>query len=585
MKKSTLTGMITSFVIIPSFMLIWKLDYSLLDSAITFIEYVVVMCSIIASYLLLAKIMEPETAKRLVGIISATYYTVIYILIIYWLSTGTPLDLAACYDFATNLVHLLIKMLSFGIIFVLILIGLMWWIFYRFSLDSFAAVHSLSRKTDLISRSFILMACMIVLMIFATPDGFIRYQVTAAVETADMRIEIEPFIPLNNYSTSSDESIFMLQLESTNALIIFDNLTIENITYDKDYAPVLRNISRSGIFFPYHYGNSIQTNRAQVNILCGINGNIRKPFSFRPDEINTSCLPELLKDSGYKTIMFRADDLKFANTGKFMRDIGFEEVHYDDIMGDAVSEKWGYDDCIFYKKAFEYLKENYPEKEKLFVYFEVSSHHIPWKPRQGHENVHVYADAENFQKKYLNSLLEQDYCIGEFMKDFEEYENNRTHLMILSDHSWPLGMHGNTFNQDFAYNENFLTPFLYIPPNEEKDEFRTGKTGNEIHAHTDIIPTVFGLLNHKNYPNSFVYELKKGVPKEDYEDCQLLVQPYCGGKIAIVDGDYKYVYDFHDRDIEYYNLKEDWHEENPLIISTNTSFEEFRRRFYCQRYR
>jgi hypothetical protein len=248
-----------------------------------------------------------------------------------------------------------------------------------------------------------------------------------------------------------------------------------------------------------------------------------------------------------------------------MQKMGFKEIHHADIM-DAADRlyPWGYDDCAFYRRVFERLaREQTEQSPPLFAYLQVSSHHYPWKPKRTYAETHLFPKPSNFRENYANSALEQDYCLKIFYERFTSFfsgDGRRAHLFILPDHSWPVGLNpeGNVFNDRGAYNENFLIPVLYIPPAERKNEFRIGQRVHARFDETDILPTVFELLNRRNYQNSFAPALKTDDGGGNYEDCHELRQPYGGGQVAIVSGERKYVYSVQNKTITLYDLRHDF---------------------------
>lgn len=162
------------------------------------------------------------------------------------------------------------------------------------------------------------------------------------------------------------------------------------------------------------------------------------------------------------------------------------------------------------------------------------------------------------------------------------------HLFILSDHSWPIGFkEGNYYNFQNAFNENYLTVLSYFPPAEKAAQFNIGKTVETplIYSETDIPPTIFELLNNQSYQNSFAFELKKENPQSTYENCQILTQPYSGGYLIIISGTNKYIYSVIDKTVTQYDLITDFYEQSPKIIETNITFENFKKKYFCQRYK
>lgn len=120
------------------------------------------------------------------------------------------------------------------------------------------------------------------------------------------------------------DNIFFVHLESVNSFLVNEQIT-----------PNLIEFSKQGIFFPKIYSNSVQTIRAQENLLCGLPPSLGNTIirNHKQEEINKlACLPKILNQFGYKTLFFKADTLEFAQTGDFMLAIGFDEVHNEDIM-------------------------------------------------------------------------------------------------------------------------------------------------------------------------------------------------------------------------------------------------------------
>jgi phosphoglycerol transferase MdoB-like AlkP superfamily enzyme len=422
-------------------------------------------------------------------------------------------------------------------------------------------------------------------------------------ELAETRQQIELLHEDNAaQTTTSDENVFIMQMESGNSLALQGQAIIEGKKYEGLFMPRIRALAKEGVFFPQFWGNSVLTNRAQVNILCGVTNDVGAALSYRPEDVPLPCLPELLARSGYTTLFFRADRLEFTNIGNFMKEAGFTEVHYDDIMRPEDKKyEWGYDDCTFYNRIFDYLEERYPDPKKLFVYTEVSSHHFPFHLKEpyrhlapftqgayGQEHSLIAALTKDipFIETYLNSFQSQDYCAAEYKKRFDAYTKGgeNTHLFMLPDHSWPVGVHKNMQNGKGAFNENFLIFLSYFPPKERRAEFRIGAEIHERFGQLDIIPTIFTLLNREPYQNSFAHAMTKEEEEGQYEMCHIMIQPYSGAEIAVVKGTKKYVYSVTHRTLISFDLETDWEEQFPTTLAEGMTYETFRDTYYCKRF-
>ena len=397
----------------------------------------------------------------------------------------------------------------------------------------------------------------------------------------------------SSYEAEGDENVIILQLESTNALAMAGYLEEDGKKYDGYYMPHMKEVAKDGTFFPFFFSNQQQTIRAQEAILCGIPGNTGPRLAKRTNDIPTYCLPEKLNESGYDTIFMKgANNPNFMNTTNLMNAIGFSELHFGDVMKEGDKNwGWGYDDCTFYKRAFEFLNENHAEKKSKFVYMEVGSNHADFHPKKRYEFTHMLDGTETSLARYINATLEQDYCVGEFYKEFATYDPENTHLFILGDHPWGL-MEGYAHYEGRA--ENFLVPMLYVPPRSRADEFASEKTVTDYYySQSDIMPTIFDLLSGKAKGNSFAFELKKptlisGIlgdwAPSPYENCQVLHELYDGGKTAVVQGMKKYTYSHPERRIYYADLGEDLLEENRIVLQEDAEFSDFIQEYQCDRF-
>lgn len=584
---------------LPASALTVAFRHSLTVSILTFIHQAIVLVGVLIVILILNRSSRLKKLLPIAAVIFSAYYTIVYIIIGYWLYASEWIDIVIVFDFYRDLLRISAEMIAVvGVILTLVVMFIIWMIFFIFF---FSAAKGLKKaflaKLDLniFSKRYILLALLLITTIdLLTPNtsGYVGYQYTQALNVIKARINLPiaySFQLNENEVIQSSEDVFILQLESGNAIALnglaygYQKKAYKN----NNYMPNLYLIAKNGVLFPFMWSNSIQTNRAQLNMLCGIIGNIGRALSYTPEKISIDCLPKIFARSGYNTLFFGSNDGKIGNTKEFMESIGFNKVLYKDIMRpEDPKYSWGYDDCIFYKRVFEYLEKNKLFGRKpLFVYIEVSMHHFPWNLREKYNAVHKFGPPTNFLERYLDSNLEQDYCLSTFYENFKKYSKKNSHLFITYDHSWPLGEHNNLWNDREAYNENFLIPFAYIPAASRKEEFAIGAQIVEKFSLGDFAPTLLEILSKKHYPNSFAYALKQNNISIQNNNCHILVQPYGGAKVAVVNNNYKYIYSVQDKNITIYNLVNDFYEKNPLQIINKVPIKEFVEQYYCKRYK
>jgi hypothetical protein len=148
-----------------------------------------------------------------------------------------------------------------------------------------------------------------------------------------------------------------------------------------------------------------------------------------------------------------------------------------------------------------------------------------------------------------------------------------------------VGINGNRWNERNIYNDNTLIPLMYIPPENRRSEFLVGKVVKTRHAQTDIMPTLFELLNGRYEDNSFAYQMHKSASRgaRRYDDCHVLAQPYAGAALGVVRGDEKYIYEVSKKTLSRYDLVTDIFEKNPELVETDLEYDDFVSKYYCRR--
>lgn len=310
----------------------------------------------------------------------------------------------------------------------------------------------------------------------------------------------------------SKEAVFVVQLESVNSLAVRDVPQ-----------PGLETILKEGrgVLFPLFWANGTQTHRAWESILCGISGNLGPAMSADPGRLTrVTCLPAHLAAAGYEPLwLYSYFNLDFFNLGEFARKAGFRDVLYGDKLmreGDA-RHTWGYDDCVFYERAFDHLaQQGLDKRERLFAYFEVGMHHAPFLNSRKHPAAHPYADPGSILEHYLNSNAEQDHCLLVFWKRFKQLGRDDVHLFILPDHS--LWLPGVPPHPD----SSFATWLVYVPPARRAGEFKARAVLAPMPSQAQLYPTILELLEGAPLPGSFAFALRGEAPPPLYRDCHLL---------------------------------------------------------------
>ncbi|NBO18767.1 MAG: hypothetical protein EBV03_05985, partial [Proteobacteria bacterium] len=395
------------------------------------------------------------------------------------------------------------------------------------------------------------------------------------------------------FKSEDGAPVFIVQLESLNALALAGLATREEGLGPEQLMPQMYAAREKGVLVTHMWGASMQTQRGQGAILCSGVMDMGGGIASLP-KLQSACLPAMLKADGYTTFFASAySDGQFHNTDRLLAQMGFSERHFaDKIQPGDKKWRWGADDCVFYDRYFDYF-DAHPEltQSHFMAYLTVSAHHDPFYSREKYADIAPLTQGRGFLADYLNSAAAQDHCLKRFLERVEPYRQ-RAHVIVVGDHSWPVGLNGSTYNERGATSDNFMTPFLYLPPYDKGDAMRRGAlVDTPALGQPDIFPTVLELLSGTPYRNSFAALLrqgKDGAPPalpDDYDDCQVVTQPYDGTHMGVVRGKHKVTFSVMRRRLATSRLGDDFYEFAPLEAQGNVDFGDFLNQHMCERYK
>jgi hypothetical protein len=396
-----------------------------------------------------------------------------------------------------------------------------------------------------------------------------------------------PIVDPAVYTIAPAEHVFLIQLESLNALAVNGEYTVDGKRLDVDGMPVMRRLASEGILFPHLWSPDVQTHRVQQAFLCGALRNLNLAPFFEQVPYEVDCLPELFANAGYKTVFLKGvENPTFANANKVMPLLGYRDIRFGEIMqpGDA-NHLWGYEEGIYFRRAIEYLERTYTRGERLFVHIAVSAHHVSYV-RTGHNPAWFRAPHARQVAEYIASAKQQDAALAVVREVIDRYTGGNAHVFIFGDHSYPVGLYGSVQPQVGATVDNFVTPMLYLPPRARAAEFALGRTVNTLHGETDLAATIAELTSRKPHRNSLVpFMLRTPPERYDYERCHVMTQPFGYRSVMIAHGETAYVYSFATRCVETLRLTYDPLRQKPAARECDVKFEDFERRYMCARYR
>ncbi len=272
-------------------------------------------------------------------------------------------------------------------------------------------------------------------------------------------------------------------------------------------------------------------------------------------------LPAVLSSKGYRTAFMHSGQLEFDRQGDFLRGRGF---------GQVIGKERDYDvpaDARLVAQALNWIKAD-PSRPFFLTIWTQDTHH-PYLAAEHHD----YGVRDVYLNRYLNALHASDALLGELAAALRNMGlADRTLLVITGDHGEAFGEHGQLIHGGTIYNEEVQVPLLIVNPKLFPHEV----TVNRVVRQIDIAPTVLALLGYRpaaQWQGGDV--LGPDSPARAY-----LFAGTGNFTFGLVEGDFKYIYDFQRDRSELYDLVTDPGESRNL--ASDKTYAELMRRAHLR---
>ncbi len=195
--------------------------------------------------------------------------------------------------------------------------------------------------------------------------------------------------------------------------------------------PRLESHAAGGVRFDSFVTHQRKTNRGTYALLCGelpglVAGTAKMTVSVHRRW--QTCLPEILREAGYRTAYLQAAPLAFMLKDRFMPEIGFEDVNGHDWFGEAnARSEWGVDDRAFFSQALQKVTALQRSGDPWFLTLLTIGTHHPYVVPESYRHP---GDARARAFAYL------DRGLDEFLVALDELGiRDDTLVLIVSDES------------------------------------------------------------------------------------------------------------------------------------------------------
>ena len=412
-------------------------------------------------------------------------------------------------------------------------------------------------------------------------------------------------------------------------LVVLDNLRCDYVGIYGDtlgLTPNIDKIASEGAVFLNHYSTSPWTTPGFASIYTSMNpykilaiedqpeisrGREGEYFFYPVNKIKpeTPSLTSILSENGYQVYTFQANyqagvKFNFHLYNDFFLSCYNKVRHANLLYGacavaESVIKSLLKIDHDFYSPLFKKALDNYCAFGENLADYAINI--LKKSGSQSSLTIVNFMDVHEYSKRYprdenlarIKSVYSEEYLqlsfaantaycdrqigkIYDFLRDSGRLDN--TVLVIMSDHGEQFGEHGAVGEHGFSvYNEEIKVPLVIRYP----EKIPPGTVFSELSSHLDLLPVILGLCDISAAGYEFEgVDLLSREPGERSLFAGMTM--YTKDKNALLQGDYKMIYDSFDGSTKFFDLINDPGEQSPARLDSseisllmNTRLEEF----------
>lgn len=518
----------------------WKQNFELGNISVMVMSYV-----FLTLMFLFVDITVPRRFARWINTLLAMVYT---LLAYYHTNTGASLDFAVLAnnwqaavnsDGPSQVMHLLYDNFVAANVFWSLVAGALVYSSYRIRRQGDAS----PRLRRSLQGAFIFLGIFLVTQVGYSHDQFSRlgrsffrwyFPERTVLHELSEKQELLPGIFVQSaFPAERGPNIFLVLVESFNSRFVGQK------HHDgREYTPYLNSLISRGVWIDNYYSPSVQTGKGHFAALCGQAPSLQSIEFRTADCAPLKCVPSFFEEAGYRTVFLQAHaDMSFDNERVFLKSHGVQE--YPELTKVCAKEKdpcygWGLRDDVFFQRSLSYLESKQVDSRPLFAVMATISSHQPFTAVPKNQRF-FYSEPQSRREAYLNHLPWVDRGLQVLIEGLQKSSLGKNAIVVITgDHGFPLGEHGNSHNENFAFEENFKVPLLILDLSKEN---RLRKSGP--FSHLNLPATLLDLAGWSGQTPFVEGSIFTG----DRATFVPLVQPYSGGYLGAIQWPWKYVVD------------------------------------------
>jgi len=321
-----------------------------------------------------------------------------------------------------------------------------------------------------------------------------------------------------NIRSNEDSELFGVA-ENKNIIFIFaesvQNFVINNQVNDEEITPFMNQLTKDKdtYYFDnfYHQTEQGKTSDAEFLVENSLYPLSRGAVFFTNGQNEYHGLSEVLKENGYYTSVFHANNKSFWNRDQMYDSLGVDEFFdidsYEVTQGNSVG--WGLKDKEYFKQSIKHMESI---EEPFYGKFITLTNHFPFELDDEDQSIEPYDSNSATLNNYFPTVRYTDEAIEEFFEQLKQTDlYDDSIIIIMGDHYGISANHNKSMSQYLDKEE--ITPydhielqkvpfFIHIPGHGE------GETISKVSGQIDVKPTILHMAGiHTNHDLYFGNDL------------------------------------------------------------------------------
>lgn len=333
-------------------------------------------------------------------------------------------------------------------------------------------------------------------------DAALQLKTTSqkAFADSDELTEVENYVQSNKVQSDSDltgsmkgKNVIVISLESFQSLLIGAKVNGEEVT------PFLNSFIEESYYFDNFYHQTAQGKTSDAEFITDTSmypldrGSVF--FTHATNEFTAT--PEIVKDAGYSTAVFHANNASFWNRNVMYSSLGYDTFFainsYD--VTDENTIGWGLNDVSFFEQSMANL-ESLPQP--FYAKFITLTNHYPYEIDEKDATIDAFDSGDSSFDSWFQTARYLDEALESFVNDLKEsglYDD--TVIVMYGDHYGQSENHNKAMAKFLGLDEISTanqvelqkTP-LIIHLAGQTD----GETISDVAGQIDVKPTILSLL-------------------------------------------------------------------------------------------